>query len=119
MPVTHGVAGSSPVRSAERKEFSVNRELFFYLPPTCLIPKLFFMEKILFILLIVIVSVSFVFQQLVDYLNSKHWCNGLPDSLKSIITFEQYEKSIKYYKQNENISRINEWFSFVLLITAL
>jgi STE24 endopeptidase len=77
------------------------------------------MEKILFILLILIVSVSFLFEQLVDYLNSKHWCSGLPDSLKSIITIDQYEKSIKYYKENENISRISEWFSFVLLITAL
>lgn len=77
------------------------------------------MEKILFILLIVIVSVSFVFEQFVDYLNSKHWCNGLPDSLKSILSIEQYEKSISYYKQNESVSRINEWFSFILLLIAL
>lgn len=77
------------------------------------------MEKILFILLIIIVSVSFIFEQLVDYLNSKHWCNGLPDRLKSIITSEQYAKSISYYKQNESISRVNEWVSFVLLLTAL
>lgn len=77
------------------------------------------MEKILFILLIGIVSVSFIFEQLVDYLNSKHWCNGLPESLRSIITIDQYDKSISYYKQNEIVSRINEWFSFVLLIAAL
>ncbi len=77
------------------------------------------MEKILFILLVVIVSLSFAFQQFIDYLNSKHWCNGLPDSLKSIITVDQYQKSISYYRQNENVSRISEWLSFLILLTAL
>jgi STE24 endopeptidase len=77
------------------------------------------MEKILFVLLVTIVSLSFVFQQIVDYLNSKHWCNGLPDSLKSIISIDQYQKSISYYKQNEKVSRISEWFSFLILLTVL
>jgi STE24 endopeptidase len=70
-------------------------------------------------LFIAIVSVSFVFGMVLDRLNTNHWCNGLPERLKSIITDEEYQKSISYYKQHGKVSKWEESISFVLIILVL
>lgn len=77
------------------------------------------MEQIYFYLFIIIVSVSFVFSLILDRLNTKHWCNGLPEKLKSIITDDEYQKSISYYKQNESLSKREECVSFVIILLVL
>jgi STE24 endopeptidase len=68
---------------------------------------------------IAIVSVSFVFGQILDRINANHWCNGLPERLKSIITDEEYQKSIDYYKQHGSLSKWEESISFVLILLVL
>jgi STE24 endopeptidase len=56
---------------------------------------------------------------MLDWLNSKHWCNGLPERLKSIITEDEYQKSISYYKQHESLSKREECLSFLLILLVL
>jgi STE24 endopeptidase len=68
---------------------------------------------------ITIVSVSFVFGLILDQLNANHWCNGLSERLKSIITDEEYQKSISYYKQHGSLSKWQESVSFVLILLVL
>src|ERR1035437_5369405 len=68
---------------------------------------------------IAIVSVSFVFGLILDQINANHWCKGLPERLKTIITTEEYQKSISYYKQHESLSKWQESFSFVLILLVL
>jgi STE24 endopeptidase len=68
---------------------------------------------------IAIVSVSFVFGLILDQINANHWCKGLPERLKTIITAEEYQKSISYYKQHESLSKWQESFSFVLILLVL
>jgi len=77
------------------------------------------MEKTYLYLFIAIVTLSFLFGLILDWLNTKHWCNGLPDKLKSIITDEEYKKSINYYKQHEALSKWSEGLSFVVILMVL
>jgi STE24 endopeptidase len=77
------------------------------------------MEQTYLYLFITIVSVSFVFSLILDWLNTKHWCNGLPQRLKSIITDDEYQKSISYYRQHESLSKWEECVSFVIIILVL
>lgn len=77
------------------------------------------MEKTYFYLFITIVSASFIFGLILDRLNTRHWCNGLPEKLRSIITADEYQKSISYYKQHESLSKIEECVSFVLIMLVL
>ena len=77
------------------------------------------MEQTYLYIFVIIVSVSFVFSLFLDGLNTKHWCNGLPERLKSIITDAEYQKSISYYKQHESLSKWEEALSFILILLVL
>ena len=70
-------------------------------------------------LFISIVSLGYIFGLILDRLNTNHWCNGLPERLKSIITNDEYEKSINYYKQHESLSQWQEGLSFVVILLVL
>ena len=70
-------------------------------------------------LFIAIVSLSYIFGLIMDRLNTNHWCNGLPERLKSIITIDEYQKSINYYKQHESLSKWQEGLSFVIILLVL
>jgi STE24 endopeptidase len=70
-------------------------------------------------LFIAIVSLGYIFGLILDRLNTNHWCNGLPERLKSIITNDEYEKSINYYKQHESLSQWQEGLSFVIILLVL
>ena len=77
------------------------------------------MAQLYLYLFITIVSVSFLFGLILDRLNTKHWCMGLPTKLKTIITDEEYQKSISYYKQNESLSKWQESISFAIILLFL
>lgn len=70
-------------------------------------------------LFIAIVSLSYTFGLILDRLNTNHWCNGLPERLRSIITQDEYQKSINYYKQHESLSQWQEGLSFVIILLVL
>jgi len=81
--------------------------------------NLFYMAFILFIIIVTIVISDFIFDRVLDYLNSKYWSNVLPEELKGIYDAEKYMKSQNYEKTNHRFSLITSSFSFVLMLGML
>jgi STE24 endopeptidase len=75
-------------------------------------------ETILIIIL-VIISVDFILEQTLDYLNLKKQKKELPSELKGIYDQEKYEKSVNYQKTQTRFSFITSSFGFVLSFAVL
>ncbi len=75
-------------------------------------------ETILIIILI-IVSISYVFDQFLDYLNLKSQRTDLPDDIAAFYDREKYLKSLAYHKELAKFSFFTSAFSFVLSLTML
>ncbi|MBN1927231.1 MAG: M48 family metallopeptidase [Prolixibacteraceae bacterium] len=77
------------------------------------------METKIFYLILAIVVLDFLFERLLDYLNSKHWSDKIPDSLKSVLNKEAYQKSQAYKKTNYKFGILTSSFSFLLIMIML
>jgi STE24 endopeptidase len=77
------------------------------------------LEKILFYIIIAIIVFDFVFDRIIDYLNTTRWSNVLPDELRGIYDPEKYKKSQDYSKANLKLSVLTSSLSFVLIIAFL
>jgi STE24 endopeptidase len=70
-------------------------------------------------LIIVIVSVSFVFEQVLDYINLKSMCTDIPDEVAGFYDHEKYVKSLQYHRELSRFSFVTSSFSFALLLAML
>ncbi|HSV88105.1 MAG TPA: M48 family metallopeptidase [Bacteroidales bacterium] len=77
------------------------------------------MEKTLLIIILLFISFEFLFERLLDYLNTTRWSNIIPDALKGIYDEEKYRRSQDYARTNMHFGFITSTFSFLLIISLL
>jgi len=71
------------------------------------------------LIIIIILSVEYFFDQILDYLNLKNQKPGLPEELSDIYKEEKYKKSLAYQRTNTRFSSVTSTFSFALFIVIL
>lgn len=72
--------------------------------------------KILFIILIVILILSFIVDTILDYLNTKQFDDKIPSELLDVYNEEEYKKSQAYKKENARFSNMSSLFSLGLTL---
>jgi len=71
------------------------------------------------LIIIIILSVEYFFDQILYYLNLKNQKPGLPEELSDIYKEEKYKKSLAYQRTNTRFSSVTSTFSFALFIVIL
>ncbi|MBW6479151.1 MAG: M48 family metallopeptidase [Bacteroidales bacterium] len=77
------------------------------------------MPQTLFYIILIILVLDFLFDRLLDYLNSTRWSNELPGELKGIYDEDKYRKSQNYLKENMRFGLLTSGLSFILIIAFL
>ncbi len=77
------------------------------------------MAQLLFYLIIGIIVFDFLFERLLDYLNSTRWSDSIPEKLKGIFNSEEYVKSQSYKKVNYRFEALTSSFSLLLILLML
>jgi STE24 endopeptidase len=77
------------------------------------------MANTIFWIIIAIIIFDFVFEKVLDYLNSTSMKETLPEELKGIYDAEKYAKSQKYEKVNSRFSLVTSTFSLILILAML
>ena len=75
--------------------------------------------KAILYLIIIIATVSYVFDQFLDYLNLKALRTDIPDDIASFYDRTKYLKSLQYHRELTNFSFLTSAFSFILSILML
>ena len=70
----------------------------------------------LFSILIAIIVVSFIFDKVLDYLNTKHFDDEIPAKLADVYDEEEYKKSQAYKKTNAKFSNLTSLFSLAITL---
>lgn len=70
----------------------------------------------LFYILIAIIVISFLIDQFLDYLNTKHFDDLIPDKLLDVYNENEYLKSQAYKKTNAKFSFISSSFSIIITL---
>ncbi|MCU4173445.1 M48 family metallopeptidase [Carboxylicivirga sp. N1Y90] len=73
----------------------------------------------MFYLIIGIISVQFVFEQWLDYLNKGRWQSPIPSELEGVYDDDKYKKQQAYQKANFGFGMLSEFFSFALMMAVL
>jgi len=73
------------------------------------------MPNIIFYIIIGLLLLDFIFERILEYLNSTQWSDQLPDEVKDIYDEKEYQKQQAYEKANFRFSMISSSFSFVLI----
>jgi STE24 endopeptidase len=76
-------------------------------------------EQILFYVIIIIVVADFIFERLLDYLNTTRWSEVLPGELKGIYDAAEYKKSQQYLKVNHKFGMLTSTISFAVMMAML
>ncbi len=74
------------------------------------------MYETLFWVIIIIIILDFLFENYLDYLNTKKMGSPLPDELKGIYDEEKYVKQQAYQKENHRFGMITGTFSFLIVL---
>lgn len=77
------------------------------------------MSTTILIIILVILTFSYILERILDYLNSTLWTNELPSELSDIYDAEKYSKSQDYEKVNQRFSTITGTLSFVAMLLML
>ena len=73
----------------------------------------------LFTIILLIIIVSYVFEQWIGYLNTTTRSNVLPESLTGFYDQQTYSKQQDYERDNYRFELFSETFSFLLVLTML
>lgn len=73
--------------------------------------------QLLFYILIGIVLVNFLKEEILSFLNAKHFYDKVPNELKDVYDQKEYAKSQEYKKENYNFSKITSTFSLVITLS--
>ncbi|MDG2195244.1 MAG: M48 family metallopeptidase [Polaribacter sp.] len=71
----------------------------------------------LFYIFIAILVISFIFDKIIDTLNSKHFDAAIPDELSDVYELDVYKKSQSYKKVNATFSNRTSLFSLLLTLS--
>ena len=74
------------------------------------------MSQTLFYIIIGLVVADFIFERILEYLNSTQWSDRLPEEVKGIYDEEKYRQQQAYERVNYRFSMISSSFSFALLL---
>lgn len=74
------------------------------------------MSQILFYVIIGLLVADFVFERVLEYLNSTRWSDKLPDEVKDIYDLDKYQKQQAYEKVNFGFSLLDSSVSFVVML---
>lgn len=77
------------------------------------------MFQVVYFLIVAIIVFDFVFERIIDYLNTTRWSDVLPEKLKGIYDEEAYQKSQAYKKVNYRFEILTSSFSFLLILLML
>ncbi len=72
--------------------------------------------QLLFYIIIAILTINFLVDKWLDYLNSKHFDDEIPQTLDDVYEDKEYYKSQDYKKENFKFSSIISIFSFLLTL---
>ncbi len=75
-------------------------------------------QSIFYIILIIIIS-DFIFERILDYLNTTRMSELLPEELKGIYDEDKYRKSQQYLKVNKKFGMLTSSLSFVAILAML
>jgi len=76
-------------------------------------------SEILFFIILGIVIASFLFEQILDYLNYKKFNDPIPNELHDVYDKEEYEKSQKYKITTYRFGLLSSWISFSGIVLFL
>ena len=74
------------------------------------------MSQILFFVIVILLSADFIFERILEYLNSTQWSDQLPAEVKEIYTEEEYKEQQAYQKENYRFTMVSSSFSFMLIL---
>lgn len=77
------------------------------------------MAETIFIIILIILIIDFVFERILDYLNSLKWSNDLPEELQGIYDAEKYSKSQEYEKIKHRFALYTSMLSFAAMLAML
>lgn len=77
------------------------------------------MAQTIFYLIVLILVVDYLFERLLDYLNTTKWSNQLPTELEGIYQVDEYQKSQAYKKANQKFEMVTASFSLLILLLML
>ena len=77
------------------------------------------MAQTLFYIIVAILLLDYLFERLLDYLNSSRWSEIIPDKLKGVYDEVEYKKSQEYKKVNSRFGTITSTISFLLILLML
>ncbi|MEA1898876.1 MAG: M48 family metallopeptidase [Bacteroidota bacterium] len=70
----------------------------------------------LFYLIVFLITLDFVFERILNYLNKSSWTNVLPAEFKGIYDPSEYKRSQDYFLANQKFGNITSSYSFVLIL---
>lgn len=73
----------------------------------------------LFLSMVLIITISFVLEQVMQYLNGKSWTGNVPDKLKDLYNGEEYTKAQNYDFEKKKLSRLGSIIGFVITMIIL
>ena len=73
----------------------------------------------LFYIIIAILSIEFLIETVLDYLNSKRYGDPVPEDLNDVFDAEEYQKSQNYKKTNYRFGLFTSSFSLLLTLSFL
>lgn len=76
-------------------------------------------SKIIFITIIAILTIDFIIERSLSYLNIKNWQTKLPDFLKGLYDNEKYSKAMAYHKANAKLGSISSSLGFIIILLVL
>lgn len=71
------------------------------------------------VVIIVVLLASFVFERILDNLNSKSWNLKVPDALADLYKSDEYEKAQRYDQEKDRLSMWSSAFSLLLMVTLV
>ncbi len=77
------------------------------------------MVTILFYSLLIVLTVDFLLERWLDYLNIKNWSSKLPPELQGIYSEEKYLKSMEYEKANYGLKMVTGSLGFLAVLLIL
>ena len=75
--------------------------------------------ELILILILVILSLDFLLERVLDVLNRKNWTSKIPKALEGIYDEEKYAKSQAYEKDKHRIGLLSSVLSFVITILMI
>jgi STE24 endopeptidase len=75
--------------------------------------------EILMIVFLLIISIEFIFEKVLAFLNYRNLKSDLPEKLSGIYDAEKYKKSVAYNRENAKFGFLTSILSFILIIILI